>query len=211
MVNNAIAAPPPPFRRRLMVTADGAGASHGLIEHLDKLAARRGYELTYSVGWVLAGREKAAIRLVTERAWEIAVDGRGEVRERRADGACAAMGCGEPACWIEEAHVSELTGLLRSGPGGDQLAKWPATMRVFARRERPHPGARLSLFENEDGWRYTLWVTNLPETTRGWRGKTAYIDAGHRIHAASRTRSAPARTPASAGSRRTITRSTRRG
>ena len=56
-------------------------------------------------------------------------------------------------------------------------------MRVFARRERPHPGAKLSLFENEDGWRYTLWVTNLPENTRGWRGKTAYIDAGHRIHA----------------------------
>jgi Transposase DDE domain group 1 len=172
MVNSAIAALPPPFRRRLMVTADGAGASHGLIEHLDKLAARRGYELTYSVGWVLTEREKAAIRLVPEQAWEIAVDGRGEVRERRADGACAAMDCGEPACWIEEAHVIELTGLLRSGPGGDQLATWPATMRVFARRERPHPGAKLSLFENEDGWRYTLWVTNLPEKTMGWRGRT---------------------------------------
>ena len=162
---------------------DGAGASHGLIGHLDKLAARRGYELTYSVGWVLTDREKAAIRLVPEQAWEIAVDGRGEVRERRADGACAGMDCGEPACWIEEAHVTELTGLLRSGPGGDQLAKWPATMRVFARRERPHPGAKLSLFENQDGWRYTLWVTNLPEKTMGWRGRTAYIDAGHRIHA----------------------------
>jgi Transposase DDE domain group 1 len=183
MVNNAIAALPPPFRRRLMVTAGGAGASHGLIEHLDKLAARRGYELTYPAGWVLTGREKAAIRLVPEQAREIAVDGRGEVRERRADGACAGMDCGEPACWIEEAHVTELTSLLRSGPGGDQLAKWPATMRVFARRERPHPGAKLSLLENEDGWRYTLWVTNLPEKTMGWRGRTAYIDAGHRIHA----------------------------
>jgi len=49
--------------------------------------------------------------------------------------------------------------------------------------ERPHPGARLSLFENEDGWRYTLRVTSLPEKTTGWRGKTACIDAGHRIHA----------------------------
>jgi hypothetical protein len=26
-------------------------------------------------------------------------------------------------------------------------------------------------------------VTNLPQDTRGWRGRTAYIDAGHRIHA----------------------------
>ena len=26
------------------------------------------------------------------------------------------------------------------GPGADQLAGWPPSMRVFARRERPHPG-----------------------------------------------------------------------
>ena len=56
-------------------------------------------------------------------------------------------------------------------------------MRVFARRERPHPGAQLTLFETADGWRYTLWATNLPEDTRGWRGQCAYIDAGHRVHA----------------------------
>jgi hypothetical protein len=56
-------------------------------------------------------------------------------------------------------------------------------MRIFARRERPHPGAKLSLFEHEDGYRYQLWVTNLPATTKGWRGKTACIDAGHRVHA----------------------------
>jgi hypothetical protein len=43
--------------------------------------------------------------------------------------------------------------------------------------------AKLSLFENEDGYRYQLWVTNLPETTKGWRGKNAYIDAAHRVHA----------------------------
>ena len=56
-------------------------------------------------------------------------------------------------------------------------------MRVFARRERPHPGAQLTLFEAEDGWRYCLWVTNLPERTPGWRGQPAYIDAAHRVHA----------------------------
>jgi len=56
-------------------------------------------------------------------------------------------------------------------------------MRVFARRERPHPGAQLTLLEAEDGWRYTLWVTNLPAALRGWRANPAYIDAGHRVHA----------------------------
>jgi hypothetical protein len=183
LADGSIAALPPKLRRDLMVTVDGAGFSHKLLEHLDKLASRRGYTLIYSCGWELDQREKAAIRLVPEDAWEIAIDHRGEVRERRADGACTDLECGHRACWVEEAHVTELTGLLRHGPRGDQLAGWPETMRIFVRRERPHPGAKLSLFEHEDGYRYQLWVTNLPADIKGWRGKCAYIDAAHRVHA----------------------------
>jgi hypothetical protein len=56
-------------------------------------------------------------------------------------------------------------------------------MRVFARRERPHPGAQLTLFEAADGWRYSLWVTNRPAATKGWLGQNAYLDAAHRVHA----------------------------
>ena len=183
LLDEAIAALPPALRRNLMVTCDGAGASHELVKKLDQLASRRGYQVIYSVGWALTGREKAALALVPETAWEAAIDARGEVRERRADGACADPRCAHRACWIEEAHVTELTGLLRSGPGGDQLKAWPKTMRVFARRERPHPGAQLTLFEAEDGWRYSLWAANRPVTTRGWLGQCAYIDAAHRVHA----------------------------
>jgi hypothetical protein len=179
----AIAALPPGFRRRLMVTCDGAGASHALIARLDKLAARPGYQVTYSAGWELGTRERAAIGTVPARGWQIAVDERGEVRERRAEGACSNLDCAHRRCWIEEAHVAELTGLLRVGPTGDQLTGWPAAMRVFARRERPHPGAQLTLFEAGDDWRYTLRVTSLPACTRGWRGQNAYIDAAHRVHA----------------------------
>jgi Transposase DDE domain group 1 len=183
VLDAAVTALPPGFRRKLMVTCDGAGASHDLIARLDKLAARPGYQLTYSVGWELGSRERAAISAVPAQAWQIAVDARGEIRERRADQACGDLGCGHRRCWVEEAHVAELTSLLREGPGGDQLDGWPAKMRVFARRERPHPGAQLTLFEADDGWRYSLWVTNLPERTRGWRGQLAYIDAAHRVHA----------------------------
>jgi hypothetical protein len=183
VLDAAITALPPPFRRRLMVTCDGAGASHGLIERLDALAARPGHQLIYSVGWDLGGRERTAIGQVPEDAWQSAIGPHGEVRERRADDACAGRGCGHRKCWVEEAHVTELTPLLREGPAGDQLAGWPPTMRVFARRERPHPGAQLTLFEAEDGWRYSLWVTNLPVRTPGWRGQPAYIDAAHRVHA----------------------------
>jgi hypothetical protein len=179
----AITALPPKFRRRLMVTSDGAGASHGLIERLDTLAARPGRQLVYSVGWELGERERTALCQVPGQAWQIAIDPQGGVRERRADDACGDRGCGHRRCWVEEACVTELTGLLRSGPAGDQLDGWPASMRVFARRERPHPGAQLSLFEADDGWRYSLWVTNLPATMRGWRANPAYIDAAHRVHA----------------------------
>ena len=56
-------------------------------------------------------------------------------------------------------------------------------MRVFARRERPHPGAQLTLFEAGDGWRYSLWATNRPADTKGWLGQAAYIDVAHRVQA----------------------------
>lgn len=56
-------------------------------------------------------------------------------------------------------------------------------MRVFARRERPHPGAQLTLFKAADGAVFPLWVTNLPTGLRGWQTNPAYIDGAHRMHA----------------------------
>ena len=61
VLGEAIAALPPKYRRRLMVTCDGAGASHGLIARLDELASRPGHQLIYSVGWELGERETTAI------------------------------------------------------------------------------------------------------------------------------------------------------
>jgi len=131
----------------------------------------------------LGGRERAAIGAVPAGAWQIAVDARGEVRERRADQACGDLECARRRCWIEDAHVTELTSLLRDGPAGDQLGGRSEAMRVFARRERPHPGAQLTLFEAGDGWRYSLRVTNRPAVTKGWLGQNAYLDVAHRVHA----------------------------
>lgn len=182
LLDAAIAALPPKHRRRLMITCDGAGASHDLVARLDALASRRGYQVTWSVGWDLGDRERRAIATVPAGAWQVAVDGRGEVRERRSDAACADRECGHQRCWVEEACVTELTALLRDGRR-DELAGWPSAMRVFARRERPHPGAQLTLLEAGDGWRYTLRATNIPAKTCGWRGQVACIDAAHRVHA----------------------------
>jgi hypothetical protein len=43
--------------------------------------------------------------------------------------------------WIEEAHITQLTGLLRDGPGGGQLAEDDAGLRPAC---RPHAA---TLFE----------------------------------------------------------------
>jgi hypothetical protein len=32
-------------------------------------------------------------------------------------------------------------------------------MRIFAHRERAHPGAPITVLEADDGWRYRLWAT----------------------------------------------------
>src|SRR4029453_18350831 len=68
------------------------------------------------------------------------------------------------------AQVAELTGLL-------ELSGLPDGMRVIVRRERPHPGAQLSLFEERDGWRYTAFVTNTQVGALQW------LEARHRAHA----------------------------
>ncbi|MDH6463144.1 hypothetical protein M2302_003329 [Micromonospora sp. A200] len=48
---------------------------------------------------------------------------------------------------------------------------------MIVRRERPHPGPQLSLFEERDGWRYTAFVTNTTVGALQWP------EARHRAHA----------------------------
>ena len=48
---------------------------------------------------------------------------------------------------------------------------------MLVRRERPHPGAQLNLFEETNGWRYRCFVTNTPTGQFGW------LEARHRAHA----------------------------
>ena len=74
---------------------------------------------------------------------------------------------------VEFADVAELTGILPQLTGNG----WPPGMRVLVRRERPHPGAQLNLFEETNGWRYRCFVTNTPTGQFGW------LEARHRAHA----------------------------
>jgi len=58
--------------------------------------------------------------------------------------------------WIvpfEVTYLAEITSLL-------DLSGWPAGMRLIVRRERPHPGAQLSLFEEADEYRAQVVAIN---------------------------------------------------
>ena len=153
VLSAAIAQVPGAQRKRLLVRADGAGASHGLLDWLTGLDAKRGYRVGYSVGFAITEAVRQAICLVPAPAWQVALNADGDVREH--------------------ADVAELTGLLDP----TLLASWPPGMRVIVRREHPHPGAPLTLFEHRDGWRYQAFVTNTES------GQLAFLEARHRAHA----------------------------
>ena len=85
--------------------------------------------------------------MLPESVWTCAVDAAGKPRPVDETG-------------LPVAQVAELTGLL---PGLTE-AGWPDRMRVLVRRERPHPGATISVFEAHDGWRYQCLATDTPRT-----------------------------------------------
>lgn len=158
VLSEAIAQLPATARRHLLVRADGAGASHALLDWLTTLNTApvhggRGRNIEYSVGFAITEAVRAAIALVPKQAWQVALDADGDVREH--------------------ADVVEITNLL-------DLGKWPDGMRVILRREHPHPGAQLSLFEERDGWRYQAFATNTPLTGTM---PLAMLEARHRAHA----------------------------
>jgi hypothetical protein len=159
VLDDAITQIPARYRRDLLITVDGAGASHGLVDHITELNAAPGRRVHYSIGWDLGARERAAIGRVPATAWGQLLDHQGKPRP------------------LAEAAVVELTALLQEHPDNNQLENWPADIRVVCRREKPHPGAQLSLFEEADGWRYQLFATNTPGST------AQFLEARHRPHA----------------------------
>jgi hypothetical protein len=140
-----------------LVTIDGAGCSHAVVEHLRKLNARPGWSVAYSVGFDLDERARVAIGQMPAAGWEAALDAAGKARD--------------------DAQVAELTGLLREGADGDRLDGWPTDMRILVRREKIEHATQLSLFEQINGYRYRLIAT----ATRG--GQAQRLEARHRVHA----------------------------
>jgi Transposase DDE domain group 1 len=144
----------------ILIRADGAGATKAWLTHLRSLSEERGLDVSFSVGFAVTNQLKDAIGLLPETAWTVAVDAAGEPRPVDKSG-------------LPVAQVAELTGLLP----GLNAAGWPEGMRILIRRERPHPGAQISVFEAHDGWRYQAFATDTPH------GQLAFLEARHRAHA----------------------------
>lgn len=157
----ALAQVPAGHHRDVLVTVDGAGASHNLIKHLDGLNTatehgRRGRSLEYSIGWPVDTRTRTALEAARIQDWSPALTATGDADER--------------------AQVLELTGLLRQGPEGDLLEGWPGDLRVIARRV-PRPIGEQAPLGEDAAWRYGVFATN---TTTG---QVQYLDARHRTQA----------------------------
>ena len=153
VLGQAIAQIPRQYRRDVLIRSDGAGASHDLLDWISEQNRIRGRRVEYSVGFSITAPIRRAIAITPEAAWGPALNPSGDIREG--------------------AEVAELTGFLSPR----MLAKWPDGMRVIVRRERPHPGAQLSLFEEIDGWRYQAFVTNTAT------GQLQFLEARHRARA----------------------------
>ena len=154
LLDLAVSRLPGSYRRRMLIRLDGAGFSHGLLEHIAAGGGVRGRNWEFSVGWSCTDKEMDAIGKLPEAAW---TGGIGQD--------------GEPA---EDTFVADLTGLL-------DLDAWQEKvpgLRIIVRDEPLHPRYRKRATEREKklGRRYQLIATS----TR--HGQISWLDARHRSH-----------------------------
>jgi hypothetical protein len=157
LLEQAVCAVPPEYRLGHEEGDDPTTVVHTILVRADSAGATHRFvevldraNFEYSIGFAISGSVRDALFMAQEEDWIGAVETDGEIR----DGA----------------QVIELTELMT-------LEDWPADMRVLSRRERPHPGAQLSLFDTDAGWRHTCFITNTHGTD------IAALELRHRGHA----------------------------
>jgi hypothetical protein len=138
--------------RPILIRSDSAGSSHEFLAHIRGLR-QHGVDTQFSVGVAVSEPVRAAITAVTD--WLPALEADGGLR----DGA----------------QVAEVSGLLDP----TVLAAFPAGTRLIVRRERPHPGAQLSLFDTVEGLRHQVFATDTPHGG----APIQFLEVRHRAHA----------------------------
>lgn len=136
----------------ILVRADAAGSAKQFLAHIRSLRAS-GIDIRFSVGLPVTEEVRGVLAdLVATDVWIPALDTEGELR----DGA----------------EIIELTGAVA-------LSGYPDGTRIIVRRERPHPGAQLSLFDDICGWRHQVLITDTPLGG----GPIQFLEVRHRAHA----------------------------
>lgn len=69
VLSAAITQIPRSHRKQLLIRADGAGASHGLLDWLTEQNQIRGRRVDYSIGYPITESLRQAIMLVPEKVW----------------------------------------------------------------------------------------------------------------------------------------------
>jgi len=133
----------------ILIRSDSAGCTHGFLAHIRTLR-EHDIDTCFSVGVAITEPIREAIRQAGD--WTAALDTDGEPR----DGA----------------QICEITGLVPADG-------YPEGTRFIVRRERPHPGAQLSLFDTIEGMRHQVMATDTPPG----HGSIQYLEARHRAHA----------------------------
>ncbi|HEX6969950.1 MAG TPA: IS1380 family transposase [Micromonosporaceae bacterium] len=133
----------------ILIRSDSAGASHAFLRHIRGLR-EHGVRTFFSVGAAITEPIRAAIVACVD--WQPAIDGDGGFR----DGA----------------EIAEITHLV-------DLSAYPEGTRMIVRRERPHPGAQLSLFDSIEGLRHQVFITD----TQHGGGSRQRLELRHRAHA----------------------------
>ena len=133
----------------ILIRSDSAGCTQGFLAHIRSLRDH-GIDTRFSVGVAITAPIRAAISQAS--AWIPAIDTDGALR----DGA----------------EICEITGLVPTDG-------YPTGTRFIVRRERPHPGAQLSLFDTIEGMRHQVMATDTPPGN----GSIQYLEARHRAHA----------------------------
>jgi hypothetical protein len=159
VLRQAIAQVPADRRHDLLITCDGAGASHPLIDWLSRLDQATARSVQYSVGFDVDEHVRAACARRPDDWWMSCLD-------NTTGGLIDGLECVE----ITDLLQARLTGL-----------SWPASMRVIVRRRRMFDHEQPTLFDT-GGYRYSAFVTNTG--ARGPRGLSVQrADARHRVHA----------------------------
>lgn len=137
------------FGTAILVRSDSAGCTQGFLAHIRTLR-EHGIDTCFSVGVAITEPIREAIRHAT--GWIPAIHADGDLR----DGA----------------ELCEITGLVPTDG-------YPQGTRFIVRRERPHPGAQLTLFDTVEGWRHQVMATDTPPGA----GSIQHLEDRHRAHA----------------------------